>query len=354
MKNTKIYRFALLVLVVSICLSGCGKPAPKRYQAEFLTLFDTVTRIVGFSTDGGKDFSAVAQKAYDELEVYHKLFDIYNEYEGVANIKTINKNAGIAPITVDKKIIDLLLFSKQAYDNTDGAVNIAFGSVLKLWHDERDAGIDNPEKAALPDTENLKAAAEHCDIDKVIIDTEKSTVFLEDKLMSLDVGAIAKGYAVEMVARVLEAEGVKSLLISVGGNVRAIGGKYNTQSGGFDLDWQVGVQDPENNDGELFSVLVNGMSVVTSGIYERYYTVDGVKYHHIIDPSTLFPTNNYVSLTVICKDSGLADALTTALFNLPLEQSMALVKKTDGVEACWVKHDGSIVYSDGFEALVKK
>ena len=349
-------RYIAVLLLLSVCLSlvGCGKPAPKRYQAEFLTLFDTVTRIVGFSTDGGKDFSAVAQKAYDLLEVYHRLFDIYNEYEGIANIKTINNNAGIAPVTVDRKIIDLLLFSKEAYEKTDGAVNVAFGAVLKLWHDAREVGIDDPESAYLPDMGKLQVAAEHCDFEKVIIDEKKSTVYLEDKEMSLDVGAIAKGYAVEMTARALEAEGVTSLLISVGGNVRAIGGKYNSENGKYDLNWQIGIQDPENKDGELFSVLVEGKSVVTSGIYERYFTLDGEQYHHIIDPKTLFPSKYYVSLTIICVDSGLADSLTTALFNMPLEQSKALVQKTEGVEACWVMPDGDIVYSDGFEALIKK
>ena len=354
MKFKRKYRYIALVLLICICFSSCGKSAPKRYQAEFLTLFDTVTRIVGFSSDGGKDFSAIAQKAYDMLEVYHKLFDIYNEYEGIANLKTINKNAGIAPVTVDKKLIDLLLFSKQAYENTDGAVNIAFGSVLTIWHDAREEGINNPENAKLPDVEKLQNAAAHCDISKIIIDTEKSTVFLEDAQMSLDVGAIAKGYAVEMTAKALEAEGVTSLLISVGGNVRAIGGKYNAESGDFDLDWQIGIQDPENNDGELFSVMIDGLSVVTSGVYERYYTVDGVQYHHIIDPNTLFPSKSFVSLTVICEDSGLADALTTALFNLPLEQSKAMVQKMPGVEACWVLPNKDIIYSDGFRALIKE
>lgn len=354
MKYKKKYRAIALIMLICILLSGCGKPTPKRYQAEFLTLFDTVTRIVGFSTDGGKDFSAIAQKAYDKLEVYHKLYDIYNEYEGIANIRTINNNAGIAAVTVDQKIIDLLLFAKEMYNKTDGAVNIAFGAVLELWHDAREAGIDDPENAKLPKEEELKAAAEHCDINNIVIDEEKSTVYLTDTKMSLDVGAIAKGYAVEMTARALEDEGVNSLLISVGGNVRAIGSKYNTESGKYDIEWQVGIQDPENNDNELFSVLINAKSVVTSGIYERYYTVDGVQYHHIIDPNTLFPSNNYVSLTVVCEDSGLADAMTTALFNLPPEKSAALVKKIPGVEACFVMSDGNIVYSDGFKSLIKK
>jgi thiamine biosynthesis lipoprotein len=145
--------------------------------------------------------------------------------------------------------------------------------------------------------------------------------------MSLDVGAVAKGYAVEQVAQFLESQGVASLLISVGGNVRAIGGKLVPDSGG-EKRWTLGIQNPDTSspDTNLMNILIDGLSVVSSGIYERFFTVDGVQYHHIIDPKTLMPSTYYAQVTILCRDSGLGDALSTAIFNMPLDEG----KKTCG------------------------
>lgn len=360
----KLVAFFLIISIL-ISASSCSASEPKRYQAEFLTLFDTVTRIVGYyesvpdtsyyKTKDGKDsFSLLAQSVHDKLEEYHKLYDIYNDYDGINNIKTINDNAGIKPVKVDIRIIDLLEFSKEMYESSDGVFNIAMGAVLMLWHDARVAGVEDPGNASLPSMTDLEEAAKHCDINNLIIDREASTVYLSDLKMSLDVGAVAKGYATEQVARELEVEGASSLLISVGGNVRAIGGKYS-KSSSFDEPWNIGIQNPDKSSEktDLFSVNILGMCVVTSGIYERYFTVNGKQYHHIIDTKTLMPSEYYASLTVICDDSGLADALTTALFNIPIEKAKEKAKSFD-IEACWVLHDGTTVFTDGFEDLIKK
>ena len=339
---------ALILFLTIIFPSGCTVSGPQRYQAEYITLFDTVTRIVGY-TDSEQDFDALSKKAYNSLEEYHKLYDIYNDYDRINNIKTINDNAGKAPVVVDRKIIDMLLFAKEQYIQTNGAVNVAFGAVLSIWHDYRTAGIENPEAALLPPMEDLEAAAQHCNIDDVIIDKVKSTVYLSDPLMKLDVGAIAKGYATEQVAKMLESEGVTSMLISVGGNVRAIGWKSDDGNGNT-APWVIGIQNPDkaSENTTLFNVEIADMSVVTSGSYERYYTVGEKQFHHIIDPTTLMPSTYYTAVSVICKDSGMADATSTAIFNMPLDQAKAYINSLDGVEAMWVLPDGSIEYSTGF------
>jgi len=198
--------------------------------------------------------------------------------------------------------------------------------------------------------EELKEAYEHTDINKVIIDKEASTVYLSDPEMSLDVGAVAKGYAVEMVCREAEEKGFKSLLVSVGGNVRAIGSK-NAKGD----PWAVGIQNPEGRDaGDIMTVSITGGSVVTSGNYERYYVVDGKIYHHIIDPETLLPAEYFTAVTVICGDSGMADALSTSIFNMPYEQGCKLIESIPGAEAMWVFNNGEIRYSDVFEGYIKK
>lgn len=339
--------FPLLLALLLLC--GCtaapaktGETASKRYEATFLTLFDTVTTIVGYA-ETEADFTATAQAIHDDLLEYHQLYDIYNEYEGMNNLKTVNDHAGEAPVSVDRKIIDLLLFSKDLYTRTGGKVNIAMGSVLSLWHDARELGVQYPDEAALPDRDALERAAAHTDINSIQIDEEKDTVFFSDPEVRLDVGAIAKGYAVQQVCGSAPA----GLLISVGGNVCATGPKPETGQ-----PWVVGIQNPDAPEEYLHTIYVEDFSVVTSGDYQRYFTVDGVAYHHIIDPDTLFPADYWRSVTILCPDSGLADALSTALFTLPQQEGQALLDAF-GAQAMWVRPDGSILYSPGFREHIR-
>ena len=340
----RILSAALSALLLLTGCSGRADPAAKKYQATFLTLFDTVTTIVGFAASE-EEFSAVAQSVHDELLIYHQLFDIYNDYEGIANLKTVNDAAGTAPVTVDRKIIDLLLACKDYYKATNGRVNVAMGSVLALWHEARNDGVDDPVNAYLPAEDALREAAEHTSLDAVVIDEAASTVFITDPLVRLDVGAIAKGWSVEQVAR----NAPEGLLLSVGGNVCATGAKDENGT-----PWVVGIQDPDDAEQYLHSIYVYAErgSVVTSGDYQRAYAVDGEVYHHIIDPDTLYPGTYWRSVTIVCADSGAADALSTALFLLPLEEGRELLRQFDA-EALWVDADGRIFQSDGFEKLIR-
>ncbi len=343
-------RLIIFLLIVLLLTSGCGKKTT-RYQAEFLGVFDTVTTIVGYS-ESKEEFTALVGRIKDKLTEYHRLYDIYHSYKDVKNIKTINDNAGIAPVKVDKELISLLLFAKKQYYVTEGKTNIALGSVLRIWHEYREKGISDPLSAELPTRKRLEQAARHTDIEGIIIDTKASTVYLSDPGMSLDVGALAKGYATERTARYLEDGGVSSLLLDVGGNVRAIGGKPGKN--GMD-PWNIGIKNPdkESKDTELCSVLISGYSVVSSGSYERYYTVNGKRYNHIIDPSTLSPASHFTDVTIICRDSGLADALSTAVFVMPLEMGKRFVEGLNGVAVMWVMDNEKLVYSKGFKSFLK-
>lgn len=341
-------RKILVWVLTAVLLTGCGTapmsgPEQKRYQASFLTLFDTVTSIVGYA-ETEEEFKSITDEIHDQLELYHQLFDIYNDYEGINNIKTINDQAGTAPVKVDPIIIDFLLDCKEYYELSGGRVNVAMGSILYLWHETRNKGIDDPEHAKLPDDAQLKAAAEHCSMETVIIDEEASTVYLEDPDQRLDVGAIAKGWSTQRVCE----NAPSGLLVSVGGNVCATGPKPEKNS-----SWVVGIQSPNGKADEyLHTVYVNQESVVTSGDYQRYYTVDGKKYHHIIDPDTLYPSDKWKSVSIICTDSGLGDALSTALFLLDLEEGQKLLDKYDA-HAVWVDLEGKTYYSPGFKELIR-
>lgn len=332
-----------VILLCLLLLPGIGQAEQKRYSASFLNLFHTVTMVVGCA-EKPDAFRSQAQEVHDRLEEYHQLYDIYNSYEGVNNLKTINDMAGKAPVKVDGKIIELLLFCRDMYDATGGLVDVTMGSVLRLWHDARVYGMEEPQNAYLPDPKALSAASEHTGFDKLVIDEEASTVYLTDPEASLDVGAIGKGYAVERISQELP----EGLLLSVGGNIRATGN--NPMTGQC---WTAGVQNPDDAYNSYLHVLwVDGVSVVTSGDYQRYFTVDGKRYGHIIDPCTLQPSGSWRAVCILAPDSGIADALSTALYLLPVEEGQRLLDRFHA-EALWIAQDGSQFFSPGFERFIK-
>ena len=351
--------FAVLASL-ALCLgllAGCSSQpkttvsdSAQRFTAYYFDVFDTMTQAIAYC-DSQAEFDEQMEALHDDLVTYHRLYDIYNDYEGVNNIKTINDNAGVAPVKVDERIIDMLELAVKMYDTTGGKLNVAMGSVLAVWHDYREAAEADPsdEDNRLPTQEELEAAAQHCDINDLIIDREAGTVYLADPEMRLDVGSVGKGYAVEQVCQAAKARGLVSLSLSVGGNLRSVGTKPESQP------WESGIVSPwddsliYNNSSSLLAVVEsNDQAVVTSGDYQRYFMVDGVRYHHIIDPDTLWPADYFTAVTILCPDSGLADCLSTGIFCMPLEEGMALIESLDGVEALWCTKDGQVIKSSGF------
>lgn len=343
-------KYQVLILVAAIMvlfafLWGQEKTVGKveRYEAQFTDVFDTVTKISGYAKSQ-EEFSQQISELKEQFEYYNKLYDIYHTYDGINNIKTINDNAGKEPVVVEPEIIELLKLGKKAYSITDGEVNIAFGSVLSLWHEYREAGTE------IPSIEELKKRAVHSDINHLIINEEDATVYLTDSEMSLDVGSIGKGYAVQKIAEYARERGMEHMLIDAGGNVCAVGSKEDGRA------WVVGVQNPDvkSENAYVQKVGIVNTAVVTSGNYQRYYEVEGKKYGHIIDKDTMMPADYMASVSVVMEDSGKADAMSTALFNMEYKEGKALVESMDGIEAVWILNDGTIKYSSGFsEYLVQ-
>ncbi len=340
----------ITTLFVSVCLllgalsmSACQKQ-PEKFNAYSFDYFDTVTTISGYA-ESKEAFDAVANEVLGELETYHRLFTIYHRFEGLENLCTINElvDGQHRTVTVDRRIIDMLLYAKEMHALTDGMINIAMGSVLSIWHDYRTEGIDDPISAMLPPMDKLLSAAQHADINALIIDEQNCTVTITDPAMRLDVGAIAKGYAVEMIAQSLERRGVTGYVLNVGGNVRTIGTKADGSP------WMVGLENPFDEGEDYLCYLgLAGQTLVTSGSYQRYYLVNGERYHHIIHPDTLMPAEGFVSVSVLTGHSGMADALSTALFCMTLEQGKTLVASLTDTEVMWVLPDGTQHTTDGW------
>ena len=321
-----------------LLLSGCGTGL-QRYEATYWDVFDTVTTVTGYAA-GQAEFDAAAREIHDTLLEYHRLYNIYESYDGLRNLKTVNDQAGIGPVPVDERILSLLQFAQTAWTETGSRVNAAMGSVLALWHDAREQALEDPDRAALPDRSALEEAALHTDLSALELDLEAGTAFLTDPDMALDVGALAKGYAVEQVA----AAAPDHFLISVGGNVCATGPKPDG------TPWTVAVENPDGGD-FLKLLYAEDRSVVTSGDYQRYFELDGVRYHHIIDPDTLEPAAYWRSVTVVAESSAAADCLSTALFTLPQAEGQRLLDQW-GAEALWIGRDGAQVMSPGFSAYL--
>lgn len=325
----------LPLLLLLLLLSGCT-PKKQLYQITWLDAFDTVTNLKGYASSQ-KEFQKISDRVHKELVECHQLFDIYNDYPDVVNLKTVNDSAGTSPVAVDERIMELLTDCRDFYTLTDHRVNVAMGSVLRLWHEARTVGIDDPANASLPDRAELEAAAKHTGFDTVLLDTENGTVFLTDAQQRLDVGAVAKGWTGQRLSELLP----EGYLLNLGGNTVVKGAKADGSP------WVIGIQSPEDLDAYLYTVSLTGGSAVTSGDYQRFYEVDGKTYHHIIDPDTLMPSAYWRSVTILCPDSGLGDCLSTALFLMPLEQGQKLVQQC-GAQALWIDAQGNVFQTEQF------
>ena len=348
MKSIK-HGFALAcaaALALSLCACS-GKTAKVEPQGKsYFSYFDTVSFVYSYAGDSAEQFNDRSAEVSDILGEYHRLFDIYHEYSGINNLCTVNRLAGGEPVEVDEKLIEFMLYAKELCGETNGEMDVTMGAVLSLWHDCREAASADPASARVPTADELEAASVHTGFSLLEIDAEKNTLRLTDSEASLDVGALGKGYATERAAEYLESVGAESYVLNIGGNIRIIGAKQDGSG------WNTGIRDPKEPDGR-FAVSLNlrDTACVTSGTYERYFTVDGVKYHHIIDKDTLYPADHFESLTVVTKDSGLADALSTALFCMSYDDGLALAGKL-GVDVLWIFPDGDIKYTPGLEACI--
>ncbi len=353
MKKNRTLTTVILLLATIISSSSCAKQSGYTRHSEVMTdYFNTLITLVAY-TKTEDEFTSYARQAESRFAQLHQLFDIYNNYEGLNNIKTVNDMAGIEPVAVSQDLLDLVRFAKEWTLSGHFKTNIALGPVLEIWHQYRTDGIADPESARLPSQEELEAAAALTDASKIIIDEQRGTIFLPELHMSLDVGAVAKGYATELVARELETAGMESGAISAGGNVRTIG---SPRDGNRDR-WAIGILNPDSpffaDDRNLDIVYINDASIVTSGDYQRYYYVKGVRYHHLIDPDTLRPAKYYRALTVVTLDSGRADLLSTELFLLPYEESRALAESLQDVHVLWIMPDGEIKVTEGMTRLLR-
>lgn len=341
----------LIILFIMILQGSCQglKTKYSRYQSAFFA-FDTVVQVVGY-TQSQKDFDRYAEKIHSRFIELHHLYDRFTSYDGINNICTINQHAGITPVTVAPEILDLIELGLQAYTLTQGTVNIALGPVLDLWHHYINFS-SNENILSIPSREMLETAKNYTNITKVHIDRSKKTIFLEENGMLLDLGGIAKGYATQLVADEIYADGFTSFIINAGGNVVAKDAPLDDLRN----SWGIGIQNPQTAEDpqspSIDVVFVQNQSVVSSGDYQRYAMLGNTRIHHLIDPFTLYPANHYRGITVVCNNSGMGDIFSTALFIMDFPSSLAFAQE-HGLMALWIFDDGQVKYTQNLLPLLR-
>ncbi len=352
MNKKKIVSVISIFLISIFFITGCSRNDYDKYEEKIWNIFDTFIVFSAY-TKSEDEFNKYYKVVDSEFNRLHKLYDQYNDYEGINNIKTVNDNAGIKPVKVDDDLLSLIIFSKDMAEKYSIKTNIAFGSVLRIWHDYRTQG-QNTDNAELPSMDDLKKASSHTKIEDVVIDEEEGTVFLKDKEMSLDIGATSKGYASQLVIDKLKEAGCESAILNAGGNIVSIGKPMEKSKN----KWGIGIQSPDSEKGNtgtsiVDTVFANDISVVTSGDYQRFYEVDGKRYNHIIDPDTLMPAEYFKAVTVLAKDSGVADYFSTTLYLMPIDEGKKLLSKVDGVEAIWIDKNDEKVMTKGMDLYLE-
>lgn len=312
-------RFLPLLLCLALLLSAMTGCAPRgKYSADFY-LFDTYCSLTGYAVRKD-DFESAFRGLVDTLTVFHEETDIYHEYD-IPGLALLNRMAGRKPVALSAQLMDFLSYAKEAYTVSGTKVNVMLGAVTALWHETRESGI-------LPTEEALKSASELTDPDLLVL--TETTAYIAREGARIDVGALAKGYAGRLAKAYLENAGLCNYILNLGGTI-VTGG---TPAGTGRTQFTVGIQDP-SGEGLIDSVsAAGGTCFATSGDYQRYIEIGGTRYHHLIDPDTLFPSAYQHSVTVVCDDPALADLLSTALFMMTDEEGRALAAGL-GAKVCY-------------------
>lgn len=342
-KRILAFILSILLLILSVSsFSGCFQI--NKGTTQTFDYFDTYSMLTTYCPR--QEFVACTAEFDSILEKYHRLFDIYNSYEGTVNLKDLNEKAHLAPVAVSDELFNALKLAKELYTVTNGKFNVAIGALTSIWHDAREHSINHPESAYIPSPEQISKALLHTDINSLILNEEERTVFYSDPKLLLDFGAIAKGYVTSaLYERFTELE-LDNFLINLGGNVASHGTKPQNKP------WIIEIENPlkDKSLGYNNAIKLNDMTVVTSGSYQRNFIYNGKEYSHIIEALSGYPADIFTSVSIQApsSSSALADALSTALFCMSYEEGLSIIEKLDGVEALWIFKDGSFKATSEF------
>lgn len=271
---------------------------------------------------------------------YEKRFSANDD---ASELMVINHQAGVAPVKVDEDLFELIQLGKKHSLPKTSFLNIAIGPLIQAWH----IGFDDAHR---PSDQTIQWLLQRINPQDIYMNEGHRTVFLKKKGMSLDLGAIAKGYFADQLLAYFKENHVHSALIDLGGNVLTYGDASNHEDG----LWRIGIQNPFSKRGELATVLkVKNQSVVTSGIYERTNELNGETFHHIFDQETGYPLEtNVASVTIVSEKSVDGEVWTTRLFGKPAKEIIELLNNMEEIEGVVITKEGQLFYSNALESQV--
>lgn len=323
--------FLSCVFGAVLMLTGC--PVRQRAYQRTELVMDTVVTVTAY----GRAAPDAVERVMSEFARFDAL---WNRFDPSSEVSRINANAGREPVKVHEDTRFIIKKSLVHSELSGGAFDITIGPLVDLW------GFTRGERR-VPASDEIRRAQELVDYRDVVVDDAAGTVFLRRPGMSLDLGAVAKGYATDRAAAILKSHGITQALINAGGNVYAIGSKPDR------TNWTIGVQHPRRPGQLIASMRLIDMSAVTSGDYERFFEVGGVRYHHIIDPSTGSPARGgLTAITVVSRDSAEADMLSTSVFILGKSKGIELIRRIGGTEAVFVEEGNIVTITDGLKGQV--
>ena len=278
---------------------------------------------------------SVKSKEYIDTAVNEivRIEKLISSWDAKSQTSLINKNAGIHPVKVDKELFDLIERSLAISKLTDGAFDISYASMDRIWK-------FNGSMKRMPTEPEIKASVSKVGYKNILLDKEKQTIFLKEKGMKIGFGAIGKGYAADKAKELLISKGVQAGIINASGDMNTWGKQSNGD------DWKVAITNPLNKKNAFGLLPIKNGAVVTSGNYEKYVTFNGKRYSHIIDPRNGYPTNGIISATVFAPKAELADALATSVFVMGIDVGLNRINQLPNIDCIIIDDEGNIHKSD--------
>lgn len=324
-------KFVILVLILifsTIVVEGQQSSAYKRS----LILMGTAFEITAISEDENRAIKSI-EAAVAEIQRIERLI---SSWDANSETSAINRNAGIKPIEVDEELFDLVKRSLKVSGLTDGAFDVSYAAADKIW--KFDGSMTK-----LPSASEVSSSVSLINYKNILLDKTKSTVFLKDEGMKIGFGGIGKGYAANRAMKIMQDMGITGGVVNASGDLITWGKQENNG------DWRIGISDPKAPEKILAWLVVSEMAVITSGDYEKYFMSEGKRYAHIIDPRTGYPTTGIKSVTIVCPDAELADALATSVFVLGEEDGISLINALKGIEGLLITDDDRLISSKNLQ-----
>lgn len=334
-------KFAILFIFL-VTFSGCNR-VEKKYSEKFLS-FDSYIELVVYTNDE-KQFTELYNITKDGFDYYHKLFDAFNLYDGINNVKIINDNAGIKPVKVEPVLFNLIVESIELYDKGYTNTNIAFGPITSEYNKLFDENLSET-KQQLPDLDLLIELNKCTNINDIVLDYDDSSIYLKNKCNKLDLGGVAKGYATDLIISDLKKSGFENgILIAGQSNIYTIGAKPDGSL------FNVGISNPVNQ--ELLATLsISDKHIIASSGEQRYIMIDNERIHHLIDPNTLRPANINQGVTLVTDSGFIGDFLSTHLFMLEKDEFKKITEELS-LDYILIDNNGEIIISDGISDAIK-